>query len=122
MSALAIPPLDSPIPTAPSKSADPAKARDAAQQFEALLISQLLRSARAEGSGWLGAPGESSSDCATDYAEQQFAAVMAHAGGLGIAAMVARGLGNSSTPAPSTAPPSLPTARSQASDSPHSGK
>jgi Rod binding domain-containing protein len=73
-----------------SRSDDPAKVRNAAGQFEALLIGQILHSAR-EG-GWLGAPEDASSDCATDYAEQQFAAVMAQAGGLGIARMVERGL------------------------------
>ena len=104
MSALAIPPVDFAASPASNRSARPARALDAAEQFEALLISQLLHSARAEGSGWLGAPGESSSDCATDYAEQQFAAVMAHAGGLGIATMVARGLSTPSTAAPSTEP------------------
>ena len=37
--------------------ADPAKIRDAAQQFEALLIGQILRSARESGKGWLGSGG-----------------------------------------------------------------
>jgi Rod binding domain-containing protein len=70
----------------------PAKIRDAAHQFEALLIGQLLHSAREGGSGWLGSPGDASSDCATSYAEQQLAAAMAGAGGLGIANLIQRGL------------------------------
>lgn len=37
----------------PPKPDDPAKVRDAAQQFEALLLSQILRSVR-ESSGWGG--------------------------------------------------------------------
>jgi Rod binding domain-containing protein len=90
MGALAIPPLNTTV--MPKRTDDPAKVRDAARQFEALLIGQILHSARESGAGWLGAPEDSASDCATDYAEQQFAAVMAQAGGLGIAQMVELGL------------------------------
>jgi flagellar protein FlgJ len=81
-------------PTAPASSAnsrDPDRARDAAQQFEALLIGQLLRSARPAGSGWLGSE-DSSGECATDYAEQQFAAVLARSGGLGLTDLITKGL------------------------------
>jgi flagellar protein FlgJ len=78
-----------------SASRDPAKARDAAQQFEALLIGQMMRSVRQSGSGWLGSDEDASGECATDYAEQQFAAVMAKQGGLGLADMISRGLTNS---------------------------
>lgn len=74
------------------KPDDPAKVRDAAEQFEALLIGQILRSARAGGSGWLGSGGDSSSECATDMAEQQLAMVLAQRGGLGLADVIAKGL------------------------------
>lgn len=80
------------LPAATTAKADtPEKVRDAAQQFEALLIGQILRSARQSGSGWLGGE-DSSAECATDYAEQQFAAVLAQKGGLGLADMIAKGL------------------------------
>ena len=79
------------LPAPASKSQDPAKVHDAAQQFEALLMGQIMRSARAS-SGWLGDDADPSAECATDYAEQQFAAVIAQQGGLGIADMVAKGL------------------------------
>jgi Rod binding domain-containing protein len=69
----------------PAAARDEAKVRDAAQQFEALLIAQLLRTAR-ESSG------EESSDAAFGYAEEQFAAVMAKQGGLGLADLIAAGL------------------------------
>jgi Rod binding domain-containing protein len=95
MTSLAMPPLNLAAPVAPAAartSDDPAKVREAASQFEALLIGQILHSAHENGDGWLGAPEDSASDCATDYAEQQFAAVMAKAGGLGIARMVERHL------------------------------
>jgi flagellar protein FlgJ len=74
-----------------AKSDTPEKVRDAAQQFEALLMGQILRSARQSGSGWLGGE-DSSAECATDYAEQQFATVLAKQGGLGLAHMIAKGL------------------------------
>jgi Rod binding domain-containing protein len=66
----------------------PHKLREAGRQFEALLITQLLQSARGSGTGWLGAPEDSTSDCATDFAEQQFAEALACSGGLGIAHMI----------------------------------
>ncbi|HTS26754.1 MAG TPA: hypothetical protein VMH81_12840 [Bryobacteraceae bacterium] len=76
----------------PSKTDDPAKVRDAAQQFEALLIGQILRSVRESGGGWLGSGGDSSSDCATEFAEQQLAAALAKGGGLGLEGLIAGGL------------------------------
>lgn len=78
--------------TSATKSQTPEKVRDAAQQFEALLMGQILRSARQGGSGWLGGGEDSSAECATDYAEQQFAAVLAQQGGLGMADLIAKGL------------------------------
>ena len=62
----------------------PEKVLDAAQQFEALMLGQILRAARESGG--------SSSDCAMDYAEQQFATVMARSGGLGLARLIVQGL------------------------------
>jgi Rod binding domain-containing protein len=62
----------------------PEKILDAAQQFEALLLGEILRAARESSGG--------SSDCALDYAEQQFATVMARSGGLGIAQLIVKGL------------------------------
>ncbi|HEY1239411.1 MAG TPA: hypothetical protein VGF16_02595 [Bryobacteraceae bacterium] len=68
---------------------DPAKAKDAAQQFEALLLGQILRSVR-EAAG--SENGDEAASCATEFAEQQFALVLARQGGLGLAALIARGL------------------------------
>ena len=78
--------------TTAAKADTPEKVRDAAQQFEALLIGQILRSARQDGSGWFTDGEDSSGEVATDYAEQQFAAVLAQKGGLGLADMIAKGL------------------------------
>jgi Rod binding domain-containing protein len=75
-----------------TQSATPEKVRDAAQQFEALLMGQILRTERQSGSGWLGSGEDASGECATDYAEQQFAAVLAQQGGLGLAGLITQGL------------------------------
>jgi Rod binding domain-containing protein len=92
MGTLAIPPIDTTaVPTA-GKSDDAARVRDAARQFETLLIGQILHSAHSDGTNWLGAAEDSASDCATDYAEQQLAAVMAQAGGLGLSRLIEQGL------------------------------
>ena len=74
------------------KSADPAKIRDAAQQFEAILLSQILQSAHTPEGGWLGNGSDSASDCATGFAEQQLAVAMARQGGLGLAKVIAEGI------------------------------
>jgi flagellar protein FlgJ len=75
-----------------TKADTPEKVRDAAQQFEALLIGQILRSARQDGTGWFSDGEDPSGEVATDYAEQQFATVLAQRGGLGLADMIAKGL------------------------------
>ncbi len=69
-----------------------ARVRDAAEQFEALLLEQIFKSVRESGGGWLGSGSGSGGDCAIEYAEQQMAIALAQRGGLGLAAMVRRGL------------------------------
>jgi flagellar protein FlgJ len=76
---------------------DPVKIRKAAQQFEALLLEQLLQSAKSAGGGWLDSDGDSSEDCATGLGEQQLALAIAQNGGLGLANMIAKGLASSRT-------------------------
>ncbi len=86
---------------------DPARLKQAAQQFEGLLIEQLLRSARGNGEGWLGGGGDAAGGCATDFAEQQLATVLAANGGIGLAGLVVRGLesaAGSSSPKPAGTP------------------
>jgi Rod binding domain-containing protein len=77
------------IPT--RKPDTPAKIHDAAQQFEALLIGQILQSV-SEGGGWLGSGGDSASSCATGFAQEQLAGMMARNGGFGLANLIAKGL------------------------------
>lgn len=74
------------------QSRDPARIRDAAQQFEALLIGQMLRSIREGGGNWLSSGDDSAGDCATDFAEQQLATLLSRQGGLGLATLISEGL------------------------------
>lgn len=85
-------PLAGAIP-ASSKATSPDISK-AAGDFEALLISQMMRSMResGSGSGRLGTGGDGSSDSLMEMAEQQFARVMVARGGLGLGKMVVQGL------------------------------
>lgn len=72
--------------------AKPKNAAEAAKQFEALLIAQMLRTAHESTGGSLDESGDSSGDTMFDVAGQQFAQVMANNGGLGLAKMITEGL------------------------------
>jgi Rod binding domain-containing protein len=76
--------------------AKPANAEDAAKQFEALLIAQMLRSAREEAS-----EEDSTASTMIDVGDQQFSLLLAHNGGLGLARLIAKGLQNPISSAPS---------------------
>jgi Rod binding domain-containing protein len=82
------------LPDAQAGSAEPKpkNAADAARQFEALMIAQMLRTAHESASDSLGGEGGSSSDVIFDMAGQQFAQVLANSGGLGLARMIVEGL------------------------------
>jgi Rod binding domain-containing protein len=71
-------------PPAPPKSA---KIEDAAKQFEALMIGQMLRTARENSE-----EGDSESGAMYDIADQQFSKMLADKGGMGLANMVIAGL------------------------------
>jgi flagellar protein FlgJ len=80
-----------------SASSDtPEKISGAAKQFEALMIEQMLKSARdTSGGGWLGGdddPDDQTGSLVMDMAEQGLAQAMAVRGGLGIAKMVTANL------------------------------
>lgn len=73
--------------------ADSRRVREAAEQFEAVLLGQFLKSVReSEADGWLGAGEDAAGGSMMDVAEEHFAAVMAAGGGIGIAALVQQGL------------------------------
>jgi Rod binding domain-containing protein len=70
-----------------------AEVRDAARQFESLLLSELLKSVReASGSGWLGTGEDAAGDSAMGLAQEQFAQALAQSGGLGLSKLIAGGL------------------------------
>ncbi len=85
-----------------SKKPDPIA--QVAKQFEALMIGQMLRSAReSSGGGWLGNEDDQEDQTGSlvmEMAEQGFSQAMAARGGLGIAKMVTANLerGHSKTP------------------------
>jgi Rod binding domain-containing protein len=73
---------------------DPVKIRKSAIDFEAMLLNQMLRSAReASGGGLTGTGGDDQTNSSLiELGEQQFAQALAGSGGLGIAKMVVAGL------------------------------
>jgi len=64
----------------------------AAKDFEALLVSQMLRSVREEGSGWLGTGEDQSSDAAFGLGEEQLAKALSGRGGFGLSKLIEAGL------------------------------
>jgi Rod binding domain-containing protein len=88
----------------PDSSADQKSNRDtpeaitkAATQFEALLIGEVLKSAReADGSGWMGTDEDEAGSTLMEVSEQQISQALATSGGLGLAKMISAGLSNSS--------------------------
>jgi Rod binding domain-containing protein len=77
----------------PSKTQNPSKIHDAAQQFESLLIGELLKTAHeAGGSGWLETDEDDAGQTGVGFGEEQFARMLAGSGGLGLAPMIEKGL------------------------------
>ena len=79
----------------------PRSATEAAKQFEALLIAQMMRSAHESTGASLGPDQDSTSDTMWDVAAQQFAKLLASNGGLGLAKLIQKGI----QPQPFTASP-----------------
>jgi len=71
---------------------DPERVKDAARQFEALLIGQMLKSMRDAEGGWLGTGEDKASASGMDYAQEMFAQALSANGGLGLARKVSGGL------------------------------
>ena len=70
----------------------PQKAVKAAQDFEALLVGQMLRSVREEESGWLGTGDDDAGSTALGLGEEELAKAVAAGGGFGLAKIIASGL------------------------------
>jgi Rod binding domain-containing protein len=93
LDSIAMRPLET---TSPTKSSP----TEIASDFEALLIGQMLKSARSDSDGWFGTGEDSSSASLIEMAEDQIAKVLAKGGGLGLAGMITKSLdqaGSSST-------------------------
>lgn len=87
--------LTAAIPEAQTGTKDPAKIREAASQFESLLIGQVFKTVHEDEGGWLGAGEEDqSASSAMGLADEYLAQSIAKHGGLGLAKMIARQLGS----------------------------
>ena len=71
---------------------DPEKIHQAAQQFESLLLSQILKSAHDDSAGWLGTGDDQAASSAMAIAEEQLAQSLSARGGLGLARLIEKGL------------------------------
>jgi Rod binding domain-containing protein len=89
----------------PTVSADKEnhKQLGAAQDFEALLIGQMLHSFREDGAGWLGTGDDDASAVAFGFGEDQLAKALAKGGGLGLSKVIAAGLAAKSAAAEKSA-------------------
>jgi Rod binding domain-containing protein len=98
-----------PVPFAPNAGATGAVSRSecprdtpdtiarAATQFEALLIGEVLKSAReADGSSWTGSEEDEAGSTLMEVSEQQISSALAAKGGLGLATILSAGLSKKS--------------------------
>jgi len=94
------------------KTDSPEKIKDAASQFEALMIGQILKAAHGDSDeGAFGGEADPASATAMDFANEYFARAMSSKGGLGLSKMIVDGLQKHGTPAPDDAAttPASPT-------------
>jgi Rod binding domain-containing protein len=84
------------------------KIADAARQFEALMIGQILKSAQGP-EGWLGAgDDDETASTSIEMAEEYLGQAIANGGGLGIAKLVTQGLTHKESTRASSATPEQP--------------
>jgi len=72
----------------------PKNLKDAAEQFEAMLLQQMLRSTR---ESMESESGDSGGSAMREFAEQNLSQLLARNGGLGVGSMIARGLAEHQT-------------------------
>ncbi len=81
------------VTTAGTGDPQPKNVTQAAEQFESLLLAQLLKGAHDETSGgWLGTGDDQAGSTMADLAEEHLAQAMASRGGLGLTSLIATGL------------------------------
>jgi Rod binding domain-containing protein len=97
----ALTPLDLSMSEVPDKTSDsPESIKKAATQFEALLVGEVLKSARAsDGSGWMDTDDDDAGSILSEVSEQQLSQALAAGGGLGLAKTIAAGLSKTSSKA-----------------------
>ena len=112
---LATPVLTTGIDPSQKSPDSPQKTQEAATQFEALLVGQILKSAHDEEGGWLGTGEDQTADSAMQMADEYFARALTSHGGLGLAKMITAGLDKAtadtssrSNPANSQTPLAIP--------------
>jgi Rod binding domain-containing protein len=102
-----------------SGSPNPSKVADAAKQFEALMLGQILKASHdSSDGGWLGTGDDQAGSLAVEMAEQQFAQAMSAKGGLGIAKLVTGGLDRGAAKAAKSGSPTSSQATPTNTDSP----
>ena len=90
-----LPPVFAGVANTNKAKDSPQKTKDAAQQFEALMIGQFLKASReasSEGGGWMGTGEDETGQIPMEMAEQQLAMTMAKQGGFGLTKTIARDL------------------------------
>ncbi len=91
---------------ASKKHDSPEAIKKAATQFEALLMGEVLKSAReSDGSGWMATDEEDAGSLLGEVSEQQLSQALAASGGLGLAKTIAAGLSKTASKADSAATP-----------------
>jgi Rod binding domain-containing protein len=79
--------------TAGTGDPQPKNVTQAAEQFEALLLAQMLKGSHDETSGgWLGTGDDQAGSTMADLAEEHLAQALASRGGLGLTSLIATGL------------------------------
>jgi len=89
---------------APNAAKDPKKTHEAAVQFEALLVGQILKSSHDEDGGWLGTGDDQTAGSAMQMADEYLARSLSANGGLGLAKMITKGLDQAAAAANSSNP------------------
>lgn len=99
----------SPSSLSSSAPETPERIRQAAGEFEALLIEQMLKSVRETGGTTLGGePAGDANDTMLELANQQLARVISQGGGLGLTRMIEKGLARKQQNGPETVSGSRP--------------
>ena len=101
------------VTTAGTGDPKPKNVSQAAEQFESLLMAQLLKGAHdADSGGWLDSGDDQAGTSMTELAEEHLAQSMASRGGLGLANLIATGLTRGDAAADAAKTPNGTTAAS----------